>query len=176
MCALSAYRPSARRPAAGPGRRGAEPRAPSCPPAALPPPPSKCCRNKSRGAAAEGGRGSRSERKAAGPAPPGHAAAQVYLPAAVAPTPAGPRHPPGEQKRPDAHHAAARRAARGPLVTPSARAGSFGPRSLRTALCAPLRPGPVRPGAPPAASRSVSRPFSAWPGPFQPPGSAQLAP
>lgn len=116
-CALSAHRPWACRPAAGPGKLGRRALGTLLPPCGAPA-PSKCCRNKKQRPLRPGeGRERQGEREGGNKASAARArCSSLYLLAAFAPTPAGPRRPPGEQKRPTAHHVAFRRAAWALLV------------------------------------------------------------
>lgn len=121
---LSAHRPLAA--AAGPGRLGAEPRAPSCPPpAALPPPPHLQSAVEIKADRGGGGAGRASVARLT-------AHVSSWLPS--------PRHPPRKQKPPAAHHEAALRAARAPLVTRPARAAPWAPRSAPALAARGRRP------------------------------------
>lgn len=103
------------------------------------PAPSKCCRNKKQRPRRPGeGRERQQEREGGNKASAARARrSSLYLLAAFAPTPAGPRWPPGEQKRPAAHHAATPRAARAVLVNAaSPRGAPVGPPS-HAPRCAP---------------------------------------
>lgn len=93
--------------------------------APAPPPHPKCCRNKKPRLLRPGEERERQREPEGGS---GASAAQVsisWLPSP--PTPAGPRPPPGEQKRAAAHHAATRSAARALLVNAQAHARPLGP-------------------------------------------------
>lgn len=119
------------------------------------PAPSKCCRNKKQRPLRPGeGRERQREREGGNKASAARArCSSLYLLAAFAPTPAGPRRPPGEQKRPAAHHAATRRAARALLVNAAS------PRRVLWAHLAThraVRPAPLRPRPPGGAARRTS--------------------